>query len=269
MTSRRRANALWAALGAVALVAAAVAVLLANSSGSSTPGASTSKVAYSGPLGTAIDKPVPTDLLRLPLTNQDGQTVDLAAWPGKTVLLVPFLSLCSDVCPMTTGNLLQVQRSLGADRASAQVQIVELTVDPQRDTPARLAAYGKLTGASWQLVTEPPAERDALAKFFGFSYEQVPQDNPPAIDWWTGKPLAYDVDHSDNYFVIDPQHNERVVQDASPSFHGHLNPKLYKFLSDLGRQHLAHAPEPSWTPTNVLEALGAVLHRHLPASPVS
>jgi protein SCO1 len=257
----------WVVPGALAVAATVAAVLIASSSSSFTPRASTSSTVRNGAFGAAIDKAVPPELRHLPLTNQYGQRVDLSAWPGKTVLLVPFLSLCSDVCPLTTGNLLQTQRSLAADRASSQVQIVELTVDPQRDTPARLAAYAKLTGASWQLVTESPAVRDALAKFFGFSYERVPQDNPPAIDWWTGKPLTYDVNHSDNYFVVDSQGNERVVQDASPDFHGHLNPKLYRFLTALGHQHLAHAPEPSWTPANVLEALGVVLHRQLAYAP--
>jgi protein SCO1/2 len=260
---QRVPSAAWVALCALCVVT----MLAACSSSSSSPSASTSRFASSGAFGTAIDKPVPARLLHLELTNQHGQKVDLASWPSKTVLLVPFLGLCSDVCPMTTGNLLQAQQSLDANHAGSRVQIVELTVDPERDTPARLAAYAKITGASWQLVTEPPAVRDALARFFGFTYERVPQDNPPAIDWWTGKPLTYDVNHSDDYFVIDPQGNERVVNDASPDFHGHLSPKLYKFLSALGHQHLNHPPEPDWTPTNVLEALGVVLNRHLAYAP--
>ena len=64
------------------------------------------------------------------------------------------------------------------DGAASHVQIVELSVDPKRDTPARLAAYAKLTGAGWQFVTEPPSELAALAKFFGFTYEKVPQGTP-------------------------------------------------------------------------------------------
>jgi len=97
---------------------------------------------------------------------------------------------------MTTGNLLQTQQSLAADHASSAVQIVERTVDPGRDNAARLAAYAKLTGATWQLVTEPPAELRRLAKFFGFYYQKVPEGDPDARDWLTGKPLTYDVDHS-------------------------------------------------------------------------
>ena len=119
-------------------------------------------------LGATSSRAVPVTIRQLPLTNQHDQTVDLASWPGKTVLLVPFLTLCSDICPFTTGNLLQVEGSLRADKAASRVEIVELSVDPERDTPARLAAYAKLTGASWQLVTETPAERDTIDKYFGF-----------------------------------------------------------------------------------------------------
>jgi protein SCO1 len=262
LRKRPSALALWLGALAIAVVVVVGAVVaLTRSSGSSASGSSTA-----ARFGTVVNQRVPGSLLRLPLTNQRGQTVDLASWPGKTVLLVPFLTLCSDICPLTTGNLLQVEQSLRRDHAASQVQIVEITVDPKRDTPARLAAYAKLTGVRFQLVTERPRELAALAKFFGFSYEKVPEDKPPSIDWWTGKPLTYDIDHSDNYFVIDPSGSERVVQDAAPDFHGHLNPKLYHFLNGLGRYHIEHPAQPDWTPKDALAALGYVLHRSLPVS---
>lgn len=181
-------------------------------------------------------------------------------------MLVPFLTLCADICPFTTGILLQTEEALRADHDASKVKIVELTVDPHRDTPARLAAYAKLTHAGWELVTESPADLKALSKWFGFSYVKVPEDNPPSIDWWTGKPLTYDVDHSDNYFVIDPSGHERVVQDAAPDYQGHLNSKLQKFLSPLGRKHQKHPPQPDWTTADALAALAHVLHQRLPAS---
>ena len=105
---------------------------------------------------------------------------------------------------MTTGNLVAAQQSLRADHAASSVQIVELTVDPGRDTPARLAAYAKLTGASWELVTEPPAELAGWRSSSGSTTRRCPRRTADARDWWTGKPLTYDVDHTDNYFVIDP-----------------------------------------------------------------
>jgi protein SCO1/2 len=235
------------------------------------PSASPSPPAGGGSAGpgTTISRPIPAAVRHLPLTDQYGKTVELSSWPGKTVLLVPFLSLCQDVCPLITGNLVAVEQSLRADHAACKVQIVELTIDPGRDTPARLAAYANLTGADWQLVTEPPVELRSLAKFFGFYYQKVPEDDPDARDWWTGKPLTYDVDHTDNYFVIDPAGVERVVQDGAPDFHGKLNPKLYHFLDALGRQHLKQPPQPDWTPADLLRAVAVAVGTSLPVAPVS
>ena len=182
--------------------------------------------------------------------------MSLSDFRGKTVMLVPFLTLCSDICPMTSGNLLQVEHSLEAAHVADKVQIVELSVDPDRDTPARLAAYAQLTGASWELVTESDAALTAVSRFFGFTYQKVPQDNPPSVDWWTGKPLTYDVDHSDGYVLIGPGGRERFSTGAAPDFSGQLNPKLRAFLNDEGRDHLAHPPQPGWTPTDALASLG-------------
>ncbi|MBV9800361.1 MAG: SCO family protein [Solirubrobacterales bacterium] len=252
----------WLAAG----VTAALLAACGSSTSSTSTAASTPAAGGSGGFGTTVNIPVPASLRRMPLTNQYGKTVDLESWSGKTVLLVPFLTLCQDICPMTTGNLVAAEQSLRADHQASKVQIVELSVDPARDTPARLAAYAKLTGADWQLVTESPAALRVLQKHFGFYYQKVPEDDPDARDWWTGKPLTYDVDHTDNYFVIDAAGVERVLQDAAPDFHGSLNPKLYRFLDALGRQHLKNAPQPDWTPADVLRALAVSVGTPLAAS---
>jgi protein SCO1 len=222
-----------------------------------------------GSVGALSNRQVPLAINRLPLTDQYGTTVHLTSWPGRTVVVVPFLTLCTDICPLTTGNLLQVKDALRADAVAQKVQIVELSVDPGRDTPARLAAYAKLTGATWQLVTESPAVLQAVARYFGFFYERVPEDDPPSIDWWTGRPLTYDINHSDGFVIVDPHGTERFVTDAAPNFHGQLTPKLYHFLSDEGLQHLAHPARPNWTPDQLLAALGWVLGQSLPGGKAS
>jgi len=253
---------------AAAIACFAALVVLATGCGGSASTSTSAPVPGSGTagVGTRLALTVPPALRRLPLTNQRGETVQLSLWRGKTILLVPFLSLCQDICPMTTGNLLTVEQSLRADHAAGDVEIVELSVDPGRDTPARLAAYAKLTDATWQLVTEPSRELRRLARFFGFYYQKVAEDDPGARDWWSGRRLTYDVDHSDNYFVIDPNGIERVEQDAAPAFRGQLNPKLYKFLNAPGRQHLDHAPQPDWTPVDALQALAMSVGRPLPVA---
>jgi protein SCO1/2 len=267
MSAHRSRSSRRLALAAIAIALAAGAAAAILASGGSSPsgdGSAMPSVGSLRPYGIVTDMPLTSRLLAQPLTNQYGRTVRLSDLRGRAVLLVPFLSLCTDICPMTTGNLLEVYRSLVADHAESKVEIVELTVDPGRDTPARLAAYARLTGARWQLLTEQPGELVALARFLGFTYERAPADTPPAIDWWTGKPLTYDVNHSDDYYVVDGAGAERVVDQAAPSFSGRLNAKLYRFLSEEGRRHLAEPQHPAWTPADVLNALGAVLHRTLP-----
>jgi protein SCO1/2 len=242
----------------------ALALLLAGCGGSTPPPANSTAAASGGTAGpgTIIAKPVPASLLHMPLTDQYDRRITLASFRGRTILLVPFLTLCQDVCPLTTGNLLEVEYSLIADNAT-DVEIVELSVDPDRDNPPRLRAYAAVAHVKWDLVTAPPSELRALSTFFGFSYQKVPEDQPAGIDWLTGKPLTYDVDHSDNYFVIDPYGVERVAQDAAPDFRGIINPKLYNFLSKLGREHAAHPAQPDWTPEDVLKALSIARGRPL------
>jgi protein SCO1/2 len=257
----RRSQAAAFAAVLMALLAVAVAGCGGSSGGTSLPTRETAP-----DYGTLIDQPVPAALDKLPMTNQHGEKVSLGAFKGKTVMLVPFLTLCADICPFTTGILLQVEKALEADHAGSKVEIVELSVDPHRDTVARLAAYAKLTHAGWQLVRMSPADLAKFQKFFEFTYIKVPEDNPPDIDWWTGKPLTYDIDHSDNYFVIDPEGSERIVEEAAPDYTGKLNPKLQKFLSAEGLKHQKHPPRPDWTTADALNALGHVMHRELPAA---
>src|SRR3974390_38584 len=107
--------------------------------------------AYSS--GTVQTRTVPPSVSQVPLTDQHSRTVTLASFRGQTVMGGPFITLCSDIGPMTSGNLLQVERSLIAAGVAREVQIVELSVDPGRDSVARLAAYAPLTGATWELVT--------------------------------------------------------------------------------------------------------------------
>jgi protein SCO1 len=250
---------------AIAVLAAAALCLAVAACGGSSGSTAATKTRTSAPnYGTLVDQPVPPAIAKMPLTNQHGEKIDLAELKGKTVMLVPFLTLCADICPFTTGILLQTEEALKKDGAAGKVAIVELSVDPHRDTVHRLAAYGKLTHAGWQLARTNPHDLSRFAHFFGFSYGKVPEDSPPSIDWLTGKPLTYDIEHSDNYFVIDPAGNERVVEEAAPDYHGKLNPKLQKFLSAEGLEHQKHAPRPDWTTGDALKALGHAAGEEFP-----
>ena len=258
MTTRLRSLRSCRFRVAAVLLGVCTAGLLLSACGTGAPGAP------SAAAGTVLSRPVPRALADLPLVDQRGRTTDLAAWRGRVVMIVPFLTLCQDMCPFDTGNLLEVQHVLDAAGGSSRVTLVEVSVDPGRDSPARLAAYAHLTGASWELVTESPSTLAAFEHEFGWYVEQVPEDSPPGIDWWTHQPLTSDVNHSDGYALVDPSGVVRYETGASPDFSGTLDPTLKRFLSPLGRSRLTHPPQPGWTADQALASLGWMIGTDLP-----
>ncbi len=241
----------------VAVIAAAIAVALAGCGGSRPP-------APSADLGTVFTTPRPMPSTRL--VNQDGQPTSLRSFRGKYVVLSSFLTLCQEECPLTTGIFQQLQASAKADGLGTKVAFVEVTVDPGRDTPARLRAYEDRFGVDWTLLTGSEAAIKAFWKPLGVYYEKVPEGRPAEVDWWTGKPLTYDVDHSDGFFLIDKSGDERFVTQDIPFLHGHLPAQLRKLLDSEGVKDLdAGDPGQDYTLPQALAALSWLVGRKNPA----
>ena len=209
-------------------------------------------------IGDQMDRAVPGSLLDAPFANQMGRSVTLRQFAGKAIFLVPFLTSCQEECPITTGALLALMRELTAQRLTSKAAIVEVTVDPGRDTPQRMAGYAKLTGVTWPLLTASSATIAALWHYFGIYYQVVPEGQPPGVDWQSGRPYTYDVDHSDGFIVIDPTLRERfvaagMVSDATvPSSLRHL-------LDAQGVYDLKHPGGGSWTVNQAFNAIDWVL----------
>jgi protein SCO1/2 len=212
--------------------------------------------------GLILDRPTPQTVS---LVNQRGQAVTLAGLRGKVVVLAPFLSLCQDECPLVTGAFISLQRDLRAAGLSQRVVFVEATVDPGRDTVARLAAYEKEFGADWDLWTGTPADIAAFWKPFGVEYQVVPEAQPAKIDWYTGQPLTYDVQHTDGYILIDPSGRERFVDASAPNQKGALNAKLRGLLDDGGLHELQNPQAPDWTTTDALTSISWLLGTNVAA----
>ena len=212
--------------------------------------------------GLILDRPTPQTV---PLVNQQGQAVSLAGLRGKVVVLAPFLTLCQDECPLVTGAFISLQRDLRAAGLSRRVVFVEATVDPGRDTVDRLAAYEKEFGADWDLWTGTPADIAAFWKPFGVEYQIVPEEQPAKIDWYTGKPLTYDVDHTDGYILISPAGRERFVDASAPNQKGALNAKLRSLLDDGGLRELQNPQAPDWTTADALASISWLLGTNIAA----
>jgi protein SCO1 len=216
-------------------------------------GASSSPAAPSANLGTAMDQVVPSAVLNAPLTDQNGRSTSLARYSGKIVVLADGMTLCQEVCPLTSANLVQLGRGLQASGHGDQVVFVLLTVDPTRDSPGRLAAYRKLfapTPSDWVTLTGTAADTDAIWSYFGVSVLRVPEtDSPVPTDWLTGKPLTYDVEHSDTVIFLDVRQHERFLIDGAGNVQGQALPaELNGFLSQQGRDNRDHPdPNDTWT----------------------
>ncbi len=107
----------------------------------------------------------------VPLVTQDGRTVRLYddLLKGKSVVLNLIYTQCTDVCPLETANLVQVQRLLGS-RVGKEIFFYSISIDPF-DTPKLLKAYaGKFgVGPGWLFLTGKKADIALIGKKLGLS----------------------------------------------------------------------------------------------------
>ncbi len=127
------------------------------------------------------------------LTNQDGQPVHLSDYRGRLVVLFFGYTHCPDVCPTTLARLNQVMRELGDDAKAVQVLFV--SVDPERDTPAALKQFLSHFNPAFVGLTGQAEEVAAVNTAFGVyvKKEQV------------GSAAGYLVTHTARIYVIDRQ----------------------------------------------------------------
>jgi protein SCO1/2 len=102
------------------------------------------------------------------LIDQHGQVISLASLKGKPVLIDFIYTSCASTCPVLTSKIAAVARELGP-ALGANVTIVSITLDPEHDGPAQLAAYAKsqaVESNSWLFLTGKPADIDQVLAAF-------------------------------------------------------------------------------------------------------
>lgn len=119
--------------------------------------------------------------------------VSLQDYRGKVVVLYFGYTLCPDVCPTTLAMIGAAFRTLKPAEL-AQVQGLFVSVDPQRDTLARLAAYTPFFHPKILGITGTPAQVAKVAKLYGAAYHKVPNK---------ASPKDYIVDHTSFMYLID------------------------------------------------------------------
>jgi protein SCO1/2 len=93
------------------------------------------------------------------LTNQLGDTVGLEDLSGRIIIVDFFFTSCPSICPTLTRNMKKLQQAFV--KTDSMLRFVSFTVDPERDSVARLKAYGDRYGINhdtWWMLTGPKKE---------------------------------------------------------------------------------------------------------------
>jgi protein SCO1/2 len=133
----------------------------------------------------------------LELTDHNGQRRTLADFKGKVVLLFFGFTHCPDACPTTMAELATVSKELGPD--ANRLQVLFVTVDPERDTPAVLKQYVPGFNPAFLGLSGTPEDISRTAKEFKVYFAK--QQQPGG---------SYTMDHSAGTFVFDKQGRLRL-----------------------------------------------------------
>ena len=146
----------------------------------------------------------------LALTGHDGKPRSLADFRGKLVVLSFGYTHCPDICPTTLADAAQTMRQLGAE--ADRVQMLFVTVDPERDTQEALAKYVPAFDVRFLGLRGDLDATRRVAKEFKIFYEKRQG----------GAPGVYTVDHSGQSYVLDAQgrlrlfvRHDRIAQDLA------------------------------------------------------
>jgi protein SCO1/2 len=123
------------------------------------------------------------------LRGSDGHDFRLSQYRGKVVLLSFGYSHCLAVCPITLAVLAGAHRKLGA--AGKDLQVLYVTVDPERDNPARMHDFLAAFDPAFLGGTGSPAQLAAIRKDYGISAVKVPMEQ------------GYMMSHSSFVYLID------------------------------------------------------------------
>lgn len=149
-----------------------------------------------------FDPVMPAPELQLGASN--GGDLKLADYRGKVVLLAFGFSSCGEVCPVTLATLAGARKKLGAD--GADVQVVYVTVDPERDDAARMKKYLGTFDPTFIGGVGTREQIDLAQKRYGISSSK--NVNPDG---------SYSIGHSSSIYMIDRKGGMRALM---PYGHG-------------------------------------------------
>ena len=185
-TARRRLAPLLG-IAAFVLIAATVALLV-----------TTGRLSFGPAQLHGLVLAEPRMMPNFSLTDQNGDSASLYDYRGQVVLLYFGYTYCPDVCPATLAELRDALEELG--RRRDEVQVIMVTVDPARDTPAILGEYLAFFDPSFVGLSGSDEEIRAAAAPFGVFYEA--HEGSAAS--------GYLVDHTATVALLDKRGNLRL-----------------------------------------------------------
>jgi len=146
--------------------------------------------------GTVIQSPEPSYDFTLTSANDD---ISLSDYRGKLVLIYFGYTFCPDICPATLANVGQSLKELGTK--ADDVQLIMISLDPERDTPEKLAEYVAHFHPSFIGVTGSQEDLAKIAALYGIFYEKTDgSDN-----------TGYLINHTATLLVIDREGYLKLV----------------------------------------------------------
>jgi len=132
------------------------------------------------------------------LTDHNGKPRTLADFKGKVVVVFFGYTQCPDVCPTTLSELAGIKKALGSE--AERLQVIFITLDPQRDTPELMAGFVPAFDSSFLGLWGEQAVIDKVAKDFKVFAQKVPSKDSN----------SYTIDHTAGSYVFDDQGHIRL-----------------------------------------------------------
>lgn len=130
------------------------------------------------------------------LKDSDGNLTTLSSFRGLMPMIFFGFTQCPAVCPTALARAVQIKKMMGKD--GDILQVVFITLDPERDTPAVLDAYVKTFDPSFVALHGTLEETAETAKEFGVFYEKIPSGS------------TYTLSHTATSYVYDTRGRLRV-----------------------------------------------------------
>ena len=131
------------------------------------------------------------------LTDADGHERSLADYRGKYVMVFFGYVYCPEVCPAVLIKAAEARNAMGADKE--KIQVITITLDPERDTPAQVQEYASAFDPSFVGLWGTPERIKEVAKEFRVFYQKVPSGN------------SYSIDHTALTYIFDPEGRLRLA----------------------------------------------------------